>query len=461
MKPFRLSRRAVLRGLGGAALALPFLEVMGCSKRLAPASEQTGRAAFGAEFPKRFVVIYTPNGTVPPDFWPSSSQLKNGEELSPILAPLKDHNEDLLVLGNVSALSALTGPGDAHQKGTGQCLTARPMQEGDFPGDAGLSCGWADGISVDQEIANHIGTRTKFLSLELGVLVYGANVGARIAYRGPAQPLPPENSPYAAFDRLFSDLAVTPETATKKTEQRRAVLDKVAADYKRLQRRLGAADQEKLAGHLASVEDIASRLDRGVAPTSEACAPPELTPDVDPDKVANMPEVTRLQLDLMAMALACDLTRVASLQFTNSATTKVLSFLGPDITEGHHPMAHNGYADPVNRQRLTKISRFYAEQLAYLIAKLKSMPEGNGSVFDNTVIFWTNEHADGNHLRQNIPYVLAGSAAGHFKTGRFVSQAKQVGHNDLLVSLLQAMGVDTESFGDPKYCTGPLKGLTS
>ncbi|WP_437678357.1 DUF1552 domain-containing protein [Sorangium sp. So ce131] len=461
MKPFRLSRRAVLRGLGGAALALPFLEAMGCSKQSAPASEEMGRAAFGAEFPKRLVVLYTPNGTVPPDFWPSSSQLQNGEELSPILAPLKDHNEDLLVLGNVSALSAMKGPGDAHQKGTGQCLTARAMQEGDFPGDAGLSCGWADGISVDQEIANHIGAKNKFRSIELGVLVYGANVGARIAYRGPAQPLPPENSPYAAFDRIFSDLSASPADATRKTAQRRAVLDKVASDYDRLRRRLGAADREKLDGHLASVEEIAARLDRGVTSTSPSCAEPALTPDLDADRVANMPEITRLQLDLIAMALTCDLTRVASLQFTNSATTKVLSFIDPDITEGHHPMAHNGYVDPVNRARLTKISAFYAKQLAYLIAKLKSIPEGNGSVFDNTVIFWTNEHADGNHLRQNIPYVLAGSAGGHFKTGRYVTQARQVGHNNLLLSLLHAMGVDAESFGDPNYCTGPLTGLTS
>lgn len=459
MKPFRLSRRAVLRGLGGAALTLPFLEAMGCSKRLAPASEQTGRAAFGVEFPKRFIVLYTPNGTVPPDFWPSSSTFQNGEELSPILAPLKDHNRDLLVLGNVSALSALTGPGDAHQKGTGQCLTARAMQEGDFPGDAGLSCGWADGISVDQEIANHIGTKTKFLSLELGVLVYGATVGARLAYRGPAQPLPPENSPYAAFDRLFSDLSVAPADAMRKTEQRRAVLGKVASDYDRLRKRLGAADRLKLDGHLASVEDIASRLDRGSAPASPACAAPTLTPDLDVDKVASMPELCRLQLDLIAMALACDLTRVASLHFTNSATTKVLSFLGPDITEGHHPMAHNGYADQVNRGRLTRISRFYAEQLAYLIAKLKSMPEGDGTVFDNTVIFWTNEHADGNHLRKNIPYVVAGSAGGQFKTGRYVVQQKEVAHNDLLLSLLNAMGVEADTFGDPDYCTGPLVGL--
>ncbi|MGK4007163.1 DUF1552 domain-containing protein [Sorangium sp. So ce1036] len=461
MKPFRLSRRAVLRGLGGAALALPFLEAMGCSRQHAPASEETGRAGFGVEFPKRFVVLYTPNGTVPPDFWPSSSTLRNGEELSPILAPLKDHNEDLLVLGNVSALSALVGPGDAHQKGTGQCLTARAMQEGDFPGDAGLSCGWADGISLDQEIANHIGTKNKFPSLELGVLVHGANVGARIAYRGPAQPLPPENSPYAAFDRLFSDLSVGSDDAARKTEQRRAVLGKVYADYDRLRKRLGAADREKLDGHLASVEDIASRLDRGSAPTSEACAAPVLTPDVDVDRVASMPELCRLQLDLIAMSFACDLTRVASLHFTNSATAKVLSFLGQDITEGHHPMAHNGYADPVNRERLSRISRFYAGQLAYLISKLKSMPEGDGSVFDNTVIFWTNEHADGNHLRKNIPYVLAGSAGRHFKTGRYVVQPKEVAHNDLLLSLLHAMGVEADSFGDPNYCTGPLTGLTA
>jgi hypothetical protein len=462
MKPLKLSRRALLRGLGGAAVALPFLEAMGCSSRSVSIPERTGRAALAANFPKRLVIFYTPNGTVPPDFFPSAPEFNDQEELSPILAPLKAHNRDLLVLGNVSALSALReGPGDAHQKGTGQCLTGKAVQEGDFPGDAGLSCGWADGISVDQEIANHIGTSTKFLSLELGVLTFGANIGSRLAYSGPAQPLPPETDPYAVFDRVFKDLTVDPGQATNKNAQRKAVLDKVSSDYARLNKRLGAADREKLEGHLAAIEDIASRLDRGTVSTSAECKAPVLTPGLDSTRIPNLPEVGRLQMDLLTMALTCDLTRVATVQWTNSATAKVLSFLGDDMTEGHHPMAHVGYADPVNRDKLMRISRFYAEQLAYLITKMKSIPEGDGTLFDHSMILWTNEHADGNHLRTNMPYVIAGTAGGYFKTGRYVVQPSEVGHQNMLVSVLNAMGVDTDTFGDPNYCTGPLTGLTA
>jgi Protein of unknown function (DUF1552) len=461
MNSFKLNRRAVLRGMGGAALSLPFLEAMGCSRESAPAAERTGRAAFGATFPKRLVIFYTPNGTVPPDFFPTRTEFNDQEALSPILAPLRPHNRDLLVVGNVSALSALQGPGDAHQKGTGQCLTARAMQEGDFPGDAGLSCGWADGISVDQEIAKQIGTTTKFQSLELGVMVFGANVGSRLSYSGPAQPLPPENSPYAGFDRIFSDLSLDSGQAAQNTARRRAVLDKVKEDYDRLRKRLGAADREKLDGHLASVEDVASRLDRGTTMISPDCREPELTQGLDPARIPNLPEIGKLQSDLLAHALSCDLTRVATVMWTNSATAKVLGFLGSDIVEGHHPMAHNGYDDPVNREHLTRISRFYAEQLSYFITKLKSMPEGDGTVFDNTLIFWTNEHADGNHLRQNMPYLLAGSAGGHFRTGRYVVQPREVAHNDLLITVLNAMGVEATTFGDPRYCTGPIPGLTA
>lgn len=462
MKSFKLNRRAVLRGLGGAALSLPFLEAMGCSKDYAPASERTGRAASGVTFPKRLVIFYTPNGTVPPDFFPSSPVFTDQEELSPILAPLKAHNRDLLVLGNVSALSALReGPGDAHQKGTGQCLTGKAVQEGDFPGDAGLSCGWADGISVDQEVANHIGKSNKLLSLELGVLTFGSNIGSRLSYSGPAQPLPPETDPYAVFDRVFGDLSLDPSKPNVKTSQRKAVLDKVASDYKALKGRLGTADREKLDGHLTAIEDIASRLDKGTVPTNPACMIPTLGQGVDSTKIANMPEVAKLQMDLLTMALTCDVTRVVNLMWTNSATAKVLSFLGPDMTEGHHPMAHVGYADTVNRDKLMRISRFYAEQLAYLITRLKSIPEGDGTLFDNTLIVWTNEHADGNHLRVNMPYVFAGTAGGYFKPGRHVVQAREVGHQNMLVSVLNAMGVDTMTFGDPNYCTGPLTGLTA
>jgi len=460
MKTRRLGRRDILRGLGGIAVGLPFLEAMGCSQEHAPAAEKFGRKGYGLEFPKRLVIFYTPNGTVPTNHWPTGSE--ENFTLSPILEPLAPHQSDILVLGNVDALSALAGPGDAHQKGTGSCLTGIENQEGDFPGDGGLACGWNNGISVDQEIANHIGQSNKLLSLELGVLVYGANVGSRISYRGPAQPLPPENDPYAAFDRIFGDLAADPAENTRKALRRKAVLDKVAGDTKALSQKLGSADREKLDGHLAAIEDIAKRLDNGTIAISGACQKPELGAPIDTTKVANMQDIGRLQMDLMTMALTCDVTRVSSLMWTNSATAKVLSFLGADITEGHHPLAHKGDADTVAQDQLTRINKFYAEEFAYLLAKMKSIPEGNGTLLDNSVVLWTNEQSKGNnHDRHDMPYVLAGRGGGIFKTGRFVKQAANVAHNDVLLAILHAFGIEKTTFGNPAYCKGPLPGLTA
>jgi hypothetical protein len=462
MKTSKLSRRAVLRGLGGVAIGLPFLEAMGCSNASAPASEKTGRAGYGLEFPKRLIVFYTPNGTVPENYWPTGGE--SDFKLSKILEPLETHKNELLILGGLDALSALSGPGDAHQKGTGSCLTGIENQEGDFPGCGGLSSGWNNGISVDQEIAKKIGQKNKLLSLELGVLVYGANVGSRISYKGPAQPLPPENDPYAAFDRIFGDLSADPGAEARKTAQRKAVLGKINGDYKKLSAKLGAEDQKKLDAHLAAIEDIATRLDNsGGLVLSDSCQKPDMgAQKVDTTKVANMKAIGQLQMDLLAMSLACDATRVGSLMWTNSATAKVLSFLGNDITEGHHTLAHKGDDDKTAVDHLTRINRFYAEQFAYLITKLKAIPEGDGTLLDNTVILWTNEQVKGNnHERHNMPYILAGKGGGVYKTGRYVKQAKNVGHNDLLLSILHTFGIESKTFGNPGFCKGPLAGLTA
>src|SRR5690606_12894690 len=134
----------------------------------------------------------------------------------------------------IDMLSSLDGPGDAHQKGTGQCLTATKLLEGDFTGDAGQSAGWAGGISLDQRVANHFGTATPYASLEFGVAVQGSTVGSRISYRGAGQPLPPENSPYAAYQRLFADALKDPVEVERLTARRRTVLDAVADQHKAL-----------------------------------------------------------------------------------------------------------------------------------------------------------------------------------------------------------------------------------
>ena len=449
MKTSILSRRAALRGLGGACLALPFLEIMGgCDT--GPALMQQ----FRGSGPKRFVVFFTPNGTLLEHWRPTGTE--KSFELSPILAPLEPHKQDILVLGGIDAKSAYKGPGDAHQKGTTQALTCTELQEGDFPGDGdgSITSGWGDGISVDQAIADAIGGGTKFRSLEFGVNVEGATPFSRISYRGPAQPIPPENDPQAAFERIFGDPKSKPEKQARQIAERHLVLDAVAADFDRLLPKLGADDRMKLAAHLAAVRDIEMRLDsEGVAGGS--CSQPVLGKVLDPSEIDNVPAIGKLQMDLLAMSLACDLTRVASIMWTNSATQMPFPWLS--IPEGHHELAHRGNSDDDAQEKLVKINNWYAKQFAYLVAKLKSMPEGDGSVLDSTLLIWVNEHSRGNnHDRDEIPYVIAGKGGGTVLPHRWL-QVDDVPHNNLWVGCMQAMGLDVKTFGNPDYCTGSLK----
>lgn len=443
-----LSRRAVLRGLGGLAVGLPLLDVM-----------RSDRALANNVGPKRLLIMYTPNGTIGPDFWPEGTE--QNFSLSPILSPLAAHQQDLLILQGIDQVSTLHGPGDAHQKGTGHCLTATELLEGNFPGDAGLSAGWAGGISVDQEVANHVGADSLFASLELGVAVQGSDVYSRISYRGADQPLPPENSPYAAYERLFGAAGADPLAVERQKARRRAVLDAVADEHRALEQQLSPDDAEKVHNHLVAVEEIRARLEQEGTTFGGACQPLDQGNYIDPNIVANMPVIGQLQMDLMAMAFACDITRVGTIMWSQSRADHVLSFVDPSIVESHHSLAHKGDEDVVKVAQNTMINTWYAEQLNYMINKLKAIPEGDGTVFDNTVILWTNEQAKGNnHSRVNMPYVLAGSANGHFDTGRYLSFADGTPHNQLMVSLLQAMDIDANEFGNPNFGTGPLPGLT-
>ncbi len=443
----QLSRRALLAGLGGAALSLPLLE--GVPRWLLPSAH-----AAPAARPLRFLVMWTPNGTVPENWTPSGTE--STFQLSPILQPLAPHQSDILVLDGLDALSAYKGPGDAHQKATGQCLTGTELQEGTFAGADGLSAGWANGISVDQAIANHVGKETRLRSLELGVYVSGAAVNSRISYRGPAQPLPPENNPRAAFDRLFGDPTETPASRAERVARRKSVLDAVTDRYQRVLPALGSADRQKLEQHLTALRDIEQRLD---SPAVLGCQAPPRPPNIGPDRIEDIPQLGRLQIDMMVSALACDVTRVGTLMWGNSATDKTYPWL--DVHEAHHELAHRGDSDVDAKDKLTRIYRWYAEQFAYLIARLKSVPEGNGTMLDNTLVLWISEHSKGNvHDRRGLPYVAAGRAGGAVRTGRWVRYAGDVPHNNLWVSCLNMFGVPATTFGNPAYCTGPLGRLT-
>jgi hypothetical protein len=172
-----------------------------------------------------------------------------------------------------------------------------------------------------------------------------------------------------------------------------------------------------------------------------------------------MPDITRLQLDLLALAFACDLTRVASMQFSTAINAIGFPWLNSSA-EGHN-LSHRGPSDTEARDQLVLRASWYAEQIAYLARQLANVTEGDRTVLDNTVMVWGNELSVGNsHSHENVPFMLLGSAGGHFRTGRFLSFGGQA-HNRLLASLLQAMGVDAATFGHPSFGTeGALAGLT-
>jgi Protein of unknown function (DUF1552) len=438
----RLSRRKLLTGATGAAIALPWLEAFAPRR----ASAQTA-------LPKRFVVMFSPDGLLPA--W-TPTGTENDFVLSPILSPLAEHQAELVV---IRGLYQEGGGGDGHQNGIGGMLTGTTLNAGPFGGTQAPPAGWASGPSVDQRIADVIGSETKLRSLELGVQVGDADNWGRMCYRAGNQPLPPEDDPAAVYASVFADLHTDPAVLAAERERQRSILDAVGAEYSRVSAGLGSADRQRLEAHLDAVRDIEARLTRVGTSGSAACSDPAIHA-VSKDDNDSYPDVGALQIDLLAMALACDITRVASLQWSRSVSQTRFTWLG--IDDGHHDLSHLSDDDAVAVDKLTRINQWYMTQLGTLIAALKAIPEGDGTVLDNTIILYCNELAKGNtHSRADAGYVLAGSGGGALSTGRFLDYdaTQQTPHNGLLVSLLNAMDVPDQTFGKPEWSNGPLSGL--
>lgn len=450
----------MLRGLGGVALGLPLLEAMGCSPDRSKSRTAKASAASGKDGPlKRFVAMFSANGTENTYATWSPTGSETEFTLHEILSPLDAHKKDILVFSGIANEVSYTGPGDAHQRGMGTMLTGRALLEGTFPGNEGQTAGYASGISVDQAIANHIGTDTKFPSLEFAVQNNGVTVYARMSYRASNQPLPPESNPSAMFTRVFADFDADKTQIARAIAQRKSVLDSVLSDFKSLSGKLGTADRARLDAHAESIRSIESRLATVSTSANAACKKPGAPKTLAFMEPANFPEIARLQMDLLIMALACDLTRVSTLQFVRANNNFVFGFLG--IPDPHHDLSHHGDTDAVANAKLAKINNWFCQQYAYLIAGLKAIPEGAGTMLDNTALLWCNEQGKGNnHARKSMPWVLAGRAGGALRTGRFL-RYEGVTHNRLLLSLLHAYGVEADTFGDPAFCTGgPLAGLS-
>src|SRR6185295_3414198 len=360
------SRRTVLRGAGGVAVALPVLEAMLPSRR-----------AHAAPSPKTFVVFFSPNGTLAPLWEPTRgpSGADTDFTLSPILEPLAPFQQDIVVIQGVDQQG---GGGDGHQNGIGGMLTGTSLNPGPFQGGAGSPpAGWSSGISVDQRVAAVNGLGTRFRSLELGVQVGSADNWGRMSYLGGDRPVPPQSDPSRAYARLFSDFNTDPAALAKLRARRKSVLDAVGDQYSAALAKLGGNDRMKLDAHATSIREIELRLDAVVGAVSPACSNPAAPPAaLNVDLNDNFPAVGELQMDLLVLALGCGLTRVASLQWSRSVSQVRFTWLG--IDDGHHDLSHLGDDDTEAVRKLQLINNWYAARFASLIDRIKRISDGDG-----------------------------------------------------------------------------------
>lgn len=426
------TRREFLRHLGVSSAALPFL------------SGLPGLNAAEGRQGKRLIIMFSPNGTIPWEFWPEGETL----DFKRILKPLEPFRDKLVTLRGVH--NKVEGDGDRHMRGMSCLLTGTELLPGNIQGGSDTPAGWASGISIDQEIKNFLQsrdeTRTRFGSLEFGVAVPNrADPWTRMSYAGPNQPIAPVDDPEQMLGKLYGRM--------KDKESLTSIIDGVRDDLAKVSKKLGAEDRARLEEHLTLVREMEAELQRGDEDLNLTHPVPEIDPDIELVN-DNTPRLSRMQIDLLVNSMANDMTRVATLQFMRSVGQARMNWLG--IKDGHHSLSHESDENKEAVESLTKINEWFAGELAYLTKRLAETPEpgGDGSMLDNTLVVWLNELGKGNsHTLDDIPFVLLGGKAHGLKAGRALNFGG-VSHNRLWLSIAQSMGHDIQTFGNAKFCEG-------
>ncbi len=417
----RISRRALLQGL-----ALPPLVSMFNSTGTAYAAP--GKTT--APIESRFVLWFNGNG-VPERYW-IPTETGRDFQLSPCLRPLAQYRDQLHVLSGLdNSAAALPGPGNGHHNSMSALMSCTT-----FTGRG------AGGASIDQAIAGKIGGDSRFRSLQIGVSQesFGESIQRNMSWAGYDRALPPEMIPSRLFDRLFGARELG------WVNRKRSILDAVREDAKSLKTKLPTDDAQRVDEHLASVRD----LERAIAGL-----PPDLqrldTPDFDGD-MKDWPRIAKIQSDLLAHALITRQTRVASYMLTKCQGLARFPWLGYTSAR-HHDYTHQDGkapgADGLDGQRILRdICRWHVEEFAYLLGRLKSTPEGDGTLLDNTVLLFVHEHAEANsHKNNGLAAIVAGNAGKRLALGQHSKVTGTVG--DLYLTLAD----DALQAGVGKYPT--------
>ena len=426
-----IPRRAVLRGIG-ATVALPLLD--GMLPAFASPPESIARLS----------IVFAPNGMNMDKWTPATDGA--AFQLSPTLEPLAPFRDRLLVLSGLdnSIGDARPGEGESapHERAGGVFLTSvHPEREGRV------------GISVDQIAAKELGRHTQLASLELGLhindVVGQCEKGWSCAYtntlswRTPTTPLPVEYRPRAVFERLFGDSDSTDPAVRRARMQRdRSILDSVIEAAARLMRTVGPSDRARLGEYLEGMRDVERRIQRAEEQSSR-----EL-PNVD--RPAGIPgsfeEHAKLMFDLQVLAYQTDLTRVITLMLGPEQSNRPYPEIGvPDV---HHGLSHHQH-DPEKLAKIAQIDAYHMRVFRYYLEKLLATRDGDGSLFDHLTILFGCSMSDGNdHLLQNLPILLASGSSGRLKGGRHLRYPKGTPISNLYLTLLEDVGVPSDSFGD-------------
>lgn len=433
----KISRRTLLRG-AGTLMALPLLEAMMPLSALAQSQKKkVVRMAF----------MFVPNGIHMPAWTPAT---EGAFELPQTLTPLKNVKDSISVLTGLTQHNAFAlgdGGGD-HARSSAAWLTGCHPRKTD---GADIKAG----ISADQLAAQRIGNNTRFPSLELGC-ERGAQAGncdsgyscaysSSIAWRSENTPVAHEVDPRAVFERLFggSEPGETADARKRREYYRKSVLDFVLEDAKSLQSKLGVRDQGKLDEYFTGVREIERRLDLA----DKANLTGRLAGADRPAGVpADFGEHIRLLADMMLLAFQTDMTRIATFMIANDGSNRGYASIG--VPEGHHDCSHHG-RDPVKQEKVQKINTFHITQLAYLLEKMQAIKEDDGTLLDNTMLVYGAGISDGDrHNHDDLPILLAGKGGGTIKSGRHVTYQNGTPMTNLLLSMLDRMGVHAETLGD-------------
>jgi Protein of unknown function (DUF1552) len=410
--------------------------------------------------------VVTPNGTIPDAFWPTGTD--GNLTLPAITSPLEPHKAKLLFLRGLDLKvwaedNPFGGNGDAHHN-YGSILTGTTPATGDPPHDpGGPGLALASSKSIDLHIGEAFDAQAQAQGLP-GLPFPALSVRARgsagsgygtLSWSGDRAPFSAEGDPRQLFDSLFAGLPTDmPDPELVRIRKKRlSVLDYVGTALERQAQRLGTEDRHKIELHLNAVRNIERQLEGGSV--TAACEPPTVA-EMDYNAVENYPALIDIQMNLVVAAMSCGLSRVSTIALADSNSYDTffpwlgISQVGIEFPERHHhDISHR--PGEQNADKIT-VEQWYVSQFTKLIDKLVSVPEGQGTLFDNTIVLWMNSLNDGfGHSVLNLPVIVAAGANTGIRSGGRLLEWSSEPHNKLLAALANAAGVPMESWGDARY----------